>query len=267
MSNMPIPKDRVSGGAQTVDRACALLREMARTGRVGIRILDLCSATSLSRPTVHRILLSLMTAGLVQQFADNRRYALGSGMFELGMAVPNPVAQFPQVKSIIEELAAITDDTVYLMLRSYDDVLCAWRAQGAYPIAPNVVELGSRRPVCTSMAGIGLLGELPEQESDALIEANSAYLSKFCRMTELDVRRLVAEAKLNGFSTSVNAVIDGVAAVGMAVPSSYRRPYMAISVSAIASRIPQARIPELVDLLKNYTARIAEVTGSVNAKC
>jgi DNA-binding IclR family transcriptional regulator len=115
------------------------------------------------------------------------------------------------------------------------------------------------------MAGIALLGALPQQEADVLVHANSTHLSKFCRMTESEVRRLVSEAHLNGYSTSVNAVIDGVAAVGMAVPSNYERPYLAISVSAIAARIPQERIPVLVTLLEKYTDKIAKVTGSAKS--
>lgn len=249
-------------GAQTVDRACELLREIARTGARGIRILDLCNATGLSRPTAHRILRSLQLAGLVQQSPDNRRYALGYGLFELGLAAPNPITQFPQVRSIVEELAASTNDTVYLMLRSYEDVLCAWRAQGAYPIKANIVALGDRRPLGASVAGLGILASLPEEESEQLIEANSAYLPAFCRMTAADVTRHVQEARSKGYAVGVNAVMEGVTAVGMAVPASYQRPYMALSVSAISSQIPPARIPELVVQLKHSTAKIAIVTGS-----
>lgn len=252
-------------GAQTVDRACELLREIARTGARGIRLLDLCNATGLSRPTVHRILRSLQFAALVQQSTDTRRYALGSGMFELGMATPNPITQFPQVRSIVEELAASTNDTVYLMLRSYDDVLCAWRAQGAYPIKANVVALGDRRPLGASVAGLGILGALPEEESDALINANSASLSDFCRMTASDVKRHVQEARSKGYAVGVNAVMEGVTAVGMAVPASYQRPYMALSVSAISLRIPPDRIAELVVQLRHTAAKIAAITGSNHA--
>lgn len=252
-------------GAQTVDRACELLREIARTGARGIRILDLCNVSGLSRPTVHRILRSLQLAGLVQQSTDNRRYSLGSGMFELGMAAPNPITQFPQVRSIVEELAASTNDTVYLMLRSYEDVLCAWRAQGAYPIKANVVALGDRRPLGASIAGIGILSSLPEDESGLLIEANSSYLPDFCRMTAADVIRHVQEARSKGYAVGVNAVMDGVTAVGVAVPASYQRPYMALSVSAISARIPPERIPELVAQLKHSATKMAAVTGSNRA--
>ncbi|MBK5206815.1 MAG: IclR family transcriptional regulator [Polaromonas sp.] len=252
-------------GAQTVDRACELLREIARTGAGGVRILDLCNVTGFSRPTAHRILHSLQLAGLVQQNTENRRYALGYGLFELGLAAPNPVTQFPQVRSIVEELAASTNDTVYLMLRSYDDVLCAWRAQGAYPIKANIVALGDRRPLGASVAGLCILGGLPEEESDQLIEANRAYLPDFCRMTDADVIRHVQEARSNGYAVGVNAVMEGVTAVGMAVPASYQRPYMALSVSAISSRITRERIPELVRQLKHCAAKLAAVTGSNRA--
>ncbi|WP_411880300.1 IclR family transcriptional regulator [Polaromonas sp. YR568] len=251
-----------STGAQTVDRACELLREIARTGAGGVRILDLCHATGLSRPTAHRILRSLQLAGLVRQSPENRRYALGSGLFELGMAAPNPITQFPQVRSVAEELAASTEDTVYLMLRSYDDVLCAWRAQGAYPIKANVVALGDRRPMGASVAGLCLLAGLPEAESNALIAANAPYLPAFCRMTPADVTRHVNDARDKGYSVGVNAVMEGVTAVGMAVPASYQRPCMALSVSAISSRIPPERIPALVEQLKRSAARIAAITGS-----
>ncbi|MDB5894148.1 MAG: hypothetical protein JWQ88_1679 [Rhodoferax sp.] len=252
-------------GAQTVDRACELLREVARGGAAGVRMLDICDATALSRPTVHRILRSLQTAGLVQQLAENRRYALGSGMFELGLAAPNPIAQFPQVRSAIEELAANTDDTVYLMLRSFDDVVCAWRAQGAYPIKPNVVPLGERRPVAASMAGLALLAALPAPDAGALMARNRPDLSRFCRMSFDDVQRNVGDARQNGYSTGANAVIDGITAVGFAVPASYGRPFLAMSVSAISYRIPPERVPDLVRQLKLTADKIAAITGSAAA--
>ncbi len=252
----------LAAGAQTVDRACELLRAIARTGAQGIRILDLCNGSGLSRPTVHRILRSLQVAALVQQSPENRRYSLGTGMFELGMAAPNPITRFPQVRSIVEELAARTNDTVYLMLRSYEDVLCAWRAQGAYPIKANVVALGNRRPLGASVAGIGILSSLPEDESDLLIEANGPYLSDFCKMTAADVSRHVQDARSKGYAVGVNAVMEGVTAVGVAVPASYQLPFMALSVSAISARITLERVPELVDQLKRTAEKIAAITFS-----
>ena len=74
--------------------------------------------------------------------------------------------------------------------------------------------------------------------------------------------RHVTDARDKGYSVGVNAVMEGVTAVGMAVPASYQRPFMALSVSAISSRIPPERIPALVEQLKRSAARIAAITGS-----
>ena len=84
-------------------------------------------------------------------------------------------------------------------------------------------------------------------------------------MTAPDVLRHVREARDRGYAVGVNAVMEGVTAVGMAVPSSYQRPYMALSVSAISARIGPGRIPDLVAQLKRAVGKVAAVTGSDRA--
>jgi DNA-binding IclR family transcriptional regulator len=81
------PSSRHPGaGAQTVDRACGLLRELGRRGAEGARLVDLTEASGLSRPTVHRILRSLVAAEFVRQDARTRRYSVGGGLYALGVA-------------------------------------------------------------------------------------------------------------------------------------------------------------------------------------
>lgn len=246
-------------GAQTVDRACELLREVALHGAPGGRIVDLCGSTGLSRPTVHRILRSLAAAGLVRQRADTRRYTLGTGLFELGLAAPNPVEAFPAVRGLVGQLAQATGDTVYLMLRSYDDVVCAWRAEGAYPIKANVVAIGDRRPLGASAAGLCILGSLPEPEAERIIAASAPALARFCLAGADQVRGYVAQARVAGHGLSRELVMAGVCAVGIAVPARYRRPYLALSVSAISARIPDSRVAELAAQLRSTADAIAAV--------
>lgn len=252
----------IATGAQTVDRACDLLRALALSGSQGARMTDLCDAAELNRPTVHRILKSLQNAGLVQQFQESRRYALASGMYELGIAAPNPVPQFRRVREVVEDLANETGDTVYLMLRRSPDLVCSWVSQGAYPIRPTLVPLGSRRPLVASMAGMAMLGALPEADANDIIMECRDVMRNFCRMSVDDVQRLVADARQQGFSSGTNAVIDGISAVGMAVPSRYGLPYMAMSVSAIPSRLPKDRVKQMVRLLRASVARISDMTSA-----
>jgi DNA-binding IclR family transcriptional regulator len=52
-------------GVQTIDRAVAVLNWLGNSGEQGIRLVDLQRALGLKRPTVHRILSSLVDHGLV----------------------------------------------------------------------------------------------------------------------------------------------------------------------------------------------------------
>src|SRR5262245_14326333 len=82
---------RNSSAAQTVDRACLLINEIARHGPAGARLIDLTQRSRLSRPTVHRILQSLSAAQFVNQHPTTRRYRLGVALHALALAAPSPL--------------------------------------------------------------------------------------------------------------------------------------------------------------------------------
>jgi DNA-binding IclR family transcriptional regulator len=222
-------------------------------------MVDLCAATGLNRPTAHRILRSLVQAGLLKQRVGSPRYFLGPGLFELGQAAPNPIASFPEVRGLVEQLSATTGDTAYLMLRSHEEVVCMWRAEGAYPIKANVLALGDRRPLGASVAGLSLLAALPAADASALILQNTPGLARHCRMEAADVERHVRVGRAAGYVVGCNAVMEGVTAVGHAVPAPYGHPYLALSISAVNARIPEQRIASLVALLGKVTQKIANL--------
>ncbi|MES2535924.1 MAG: IclR family transcriptional regulator [Pseudomonadota bacterium] len=248
-----------ASGAQTVDRACVLLKEVARAGTNGARILDLCQATDLSRPTAHRILQSLVAAGFLRQQAETRRYLLGTGLFEIGLAAPSPVDAYPEVTRLLDELARATEDTVYLMIRSHDDVFCAWRAVGAFPIKANIVSPGDRRPMAASAAGLCLLAAMPEAEASLVMKRSRPYLPQHCKPPFNDLLKLIETTRQTGYAFGYNLVMEGVTGVGMAVPSRAVQPYLAISISGISSRITAERLPSLVSALEQTTLRIAAI--------
>jgi DNA-binding IclR family transcriptional regulator len=258
---MPLTRNETVeiSGAQTVDRACALLWQVARAGVEQARMLDLCAATGLSRPTVHRILKSLAAAGLVQQDPATRRYGLGTGLFELGLSAPPPVQALPDITRLIDELAESTQDTAYLMMRSQHEVVCVWRGVGAFPIRANIVAPGDRRPLAASAAGLCLLAAMPPDQAEQILNASRRVLPGKSRLSLDDLRRLVANARRQGHSFGEGLVMEGVTGVGRAVPSRSAAPFLAISISGISSRITRQRLPSLVAALTDTAHRIGKV--------
>ena len=69
---------------QSIDRAVALLSLVGGAGVDGARLTDLVAASGLAKPTVRRILLAHVRAGLVDQDEETRRYQVGPELYVLG---------------------------------------------------------------------------------------------------------------------------------------------------------------------------------------
>ncbi|MBL0406719.1 helix-turn-helix domain-containing protein, partial [Microvirga aerilata] len=76
--------DAAAGGAQSIDRAATLLLLVGRAGPSGARLSELVEQCDLSKPTVRRMLLALVRAGLLDQDPETRRYYIGPEIYVLG---------------------------------------------------------------------------------------------------------------------------------------------------------------------------------------
>jgi DNA-binding IclR family transcriptional regulator len=258
--NRVSPKIRNIPGAQTVDRACMLLAEIARCGPAGARLIDLTQRSKLSRPTVHRILQSLSAAQFVHQDPPTRRYRLGVALHGLALAAPSPLEQLTELRPLLDALAHRTGETAYLMLRQGDEVLCIARAEGAAPIRTLLIEVGAYRPIGATIAGIAMMAALDDAEVDDIIRrTGSAMAARHRNATPDYVRRHLAEARRNGFCVSRQVLIEGATGISAAVPSAAGRPYLAVSLSAVSSRVPEARTKPLAADVVRTCARMGQV--------
>lgn len=252
--------DAVAGG-QSIERACAILRELARHGQTGARLLDLTDATGLSRPTAHRMLQSLRREGFVSQH-PSRRYGLGPTLYELGLRAPTPIDNLERLRPLIQKLADRCGDTAYLMIRRGQDVVYLVRAEGAYPIRAYTIGIGERLPMPASLGGIALLAEAPEDEIDEILRDVDPALPTYRNASRADVREQIAFVRRNGHGWGVDVVMEGVGGLAAAVPNRNGSAYLAVSISAIKSRVVGERIGLVARMLKKtcdeIAARIAE---------
>lgn len=250
------PTGRAESGAQTVLRACDLLTEIARHGEQGARLMDLAGALGLSRPTVHRLVQALASRGFVQQ-RPSRRYGIGAALFELGLQAPSPLARLDTLLPLLQALAGRTGDTCYLMMRRGDDVLCLARAEGSFPIHANVIAVGGRRPLTTGIGGLAILATFDPAKAEAVLQRTEAELATFSLFTASDVRSQLEAARRRGYTFCEGMIMAGVSGLGVAVPATNPPSYLAVSLSAIASRLPCARTGQLNAELQRTAAELA----------
>lgn len=239
--------DVIHNPANVIARAAAVLEAVARTSADGARLVDLAHSTGIARPSVHRILQDLTDVGYITQ-GDDRLYRLGSGLFMLGLNAPTPGWDLTAIRPIAQRLAELSEDTVYVAVRQFDGVHYLLRTEGAYPIRAQLVDVGDTKPYTSSYSGLALLATLPSGEQEkALVSRSFDAPEGWLGEVDIDalLRGKLADVEAHGYCGGASVVMPGVAGMAAPVLSRTQRPYMAISISAVESRLTPARMRQL----------------------
>jgi DNA-binding IclR family transcriptional regulator len=132
-----------SENVRAIDRAIDVL-ECFAADRHSLSIGEIEKRARLSRPTLYRILSTLMRRGFVRKNGDPPRYRLGVGVGRLADARSNSLDIVRLATPLLEDLRERHDETVALYLRKDNTRLC-------------VAELPTRRR-CRTRAGSDIPG-------------------------------------------------------------------------------------------------------------
>jgi DNA-binding IclR family transcriptional regulator len=238
-------------GAQSIERAVAILRIVATAGSEGLKLSDVVTRSALARGTVHRMLLALIREGLVEQDARSKLYYLGPEIYVLGTLVSERYGIHTLAQPALSWLAEVSEDTAFLSVLRGHEIVCMSREEGTYPIKAHVLKAGDRHPLGVSSAGQAVLAALDDQQVEEVLAANAEIIkARYPRYSPTHVRTLIADARKSGFSVDEGLIWPGSWSIGIAVLSPTGMPVGALSISTIQSRMTLARQKELVRHLR-----------------
>ena len=166
-------------GGQAIRRALAVLRTLAVGGEKGVPLAEVVQATSLARPTVHRIVHVLIEEGIVERSERTGNYVVGRQVPELALARPSRSPLMVAAEPYLAEASAQLGDTLFLTVRTGFDTLCVARRIGSYPIQVLSIEVGVRRPLGVSSAGVAILAAMPAAEARKIVLANEPRFAAY----------------------------------------------------------------------------------------
>lgn len=245
----------MAGESQTLARGVELLKLVAAHHPSGARLTDLAALSGLARPTVHRLLGSLVREGLVTQQEGGKRYVLGHYCQQLAKAAGNDVPVQETHAPLLEEIAQATGDATFLVVQSGFDTLCVARAIGTYMIQALAVSVGHRQPIGVGAGGLAMLAELPVHDAEALMRANRSRLAYYRNFTMATLRTLVSQARSNGYSVIGDYAVSGVVGVGMALRDSMGNIIGGVSVASIKARMSKQRQVQVAEQMAELMAR------------
>jgi DNA-binding IclR family transcriptional regulator len=242
------PKTGPRPGAQAIRRALAVLRILAAGREAGLPLADVVQATGLTRPTVHRIVHALMEEGIVERNERTGRYAIGGQVGELALARSSRSPLLAAADDVLRQTSTRLGDTLFLTVRTGSDTLCVDRRIGSYPIQVLSIEVGARRPLGVSSAGVAILAAMPAPEARRIVAANEPRFHPY-RTDAATVLAQIAVARRRGYHLREVGLVQGTKSMSTWIKTPDGRPAGAITISAVRTRLGPRREVEAAELL------------------
>ncbi|MGY3603144.1 MULTISPECIES: IclR family transcriptional regulator [unclassified Bradyrhizobium] len=235
-------------GAQAIRRALMVLRILAAGRESGVPLTEVVQATGLTRPTVHRIVHVLIEEGIVERHEKTGRYAIGGQVPELALARPSRSPLLAAADDILARTSQRVGDTLFLTVRTGNDTLCVDRRIGFYPIQVLSIEVGARRPLGVSSAGVAILAAMPTPDARKIVTANEVRFAGY-RTSVATVLSQIALAKRRGYNLREAGLVQGTKSLSTWIKTPDRQPAAAITVSAVRTRLGPRREQEVAEIL------------------
>jgi DNA-binding IclR family transcriptional regulator len=255
----PVSNSSTAEGSQSILRALRLIRSVAKHNDRGIKLSKVASETGLHIATTHRILSVLTSEGILSCDPRSKSYRLGVEIYLLADTARQSFVR-DQFRSALEKIALETGDTVFLLIRSGNDVLCVDRVEGKSPIRMMTIDVGVRKPLGIGAGSLSLIAFLPDDEFGKELAANANRYAQY-KMDSERLRSLGMSSRGRGYVVSENLFHEGVTSIGVPIINSQGAIVAAITVSTISQRMPLKRRETIAKFIKKVTAPLIALPG------
>ncbi|HEY3958887.1 MAG TPA: IclR family transcriptional regulator [Solirubrobacteraceae bacterium] len=256
-SEWSVPSLREPRYSQSLERGLAILGCFTPERRI-LGIADIADELGMSRSTTHRYVITLVALGYLEQGAS-RKYRLGLGVTNLGMAALNATGLREHAHPYVEELRRRIAYSVSLAVLDGTEIVyvdyAAARRRGKAKVDLDL-GAGSKLPAYCTAIGKVLLAHLPENEQRGLIA--DMTLAKRGPNTIGSKKALRAELEHvheAGFAVDEEELIAGWQAIAAPVRNESRDVIAAIDILAPTATIS---LDELVEHLGPHLISTAD---------
>jgi len=193
----PATAQKERGGIQSLERAFAILEEVARN-REGINLADLSKAVGLHNSTTFHLVKTMAQLGYLSQVRDSKRYRVGSRLFTLAAGALEENSFLALATPVLETLTGETGDAAHFAIRSGSEIVVIARTSGS-GLLQMVDRTGSQRPAHATALGKVLLAALNDAQIRQFL--GDAPLRKFTARTIVErdsLLREIAEVRRTG---------------------------------------------------------------------
>ena len=220
---------------------------------------SLAGDVPLPKPTLHRMLQQLESAGLLQRQGDGRYYSVGVRLRRLAENLmfndSFHGARRMVLRSVVQELGESCNITSLVG----SEVIYLDRVETAAPLR-FYLHPGSRVPVHCSASGKLLLAQMKPVQLRRLL--GHVPLEAYTASTITDLPRLereIEQIRMRGYALDNEEFLPGLLCVAVLVPTSASRSNLCVAVQAPVMRLPADKAIEVLPALRRAAEALARI--------
>lgn len=248
---------KIDGDTPTM-RLLALLEVIAAKDQF-VSLQGLVEETGLPKPTLHRMLQQLESAGMLQRDGDGRQYGIGARLRRLAenLLLNDTIhgARHAVLRQLVEEVGESCNITAL----SGSEVLYLDRVETAAPLR-FYLHPGSRVPAHCSASGKLFLAQMTPAQRRRLLA--HAPLSQYTSRTLTGLDALEAEIEKvgrDGYAFDNEEFLPGLFCIAVLVPSPDGRSNTGIAIQAPIMRMTEHNALESLPALRRAASALAAI--------
>ena len=246
---------------QAIERAVSILNAFSMDDPE-LGVTELADRLGLHKSTVHRFMVNLDAAGLVERNARTGRYRLGLHVFELGALVMQQMNLWDEALPFLEGLVHDTGETGHLAVLDKGEAIYIERVEARRALrVPSAI--GRGYPAHATNLGKVLLADLSRERVEAIIAERG--LAAYTSQTITDPAELEADLDLirrRGYAVDNEEYDDGLRCIGAPVRDHSGQTVAALGIGGPVTRITPERVEELGGLVMTAARGLSRRLGA-----
>lgn len=256
------PKDAAPTGTQTLLRGLGVVQAVAAGAR---DLKAIAQHIGTTRSTTHR-LVSCLVEERYLRVLPQVGYLLGPKLIELGFQAREELPLVTLAAPYLDELSALTGDTIHLAIREGDEVLYLHKTPGRN--GPEMrSRVGHRMPLARTGIGKAMMIDDTPAEWQRLYETSlpaggkSAFWPQHVEQTWAQFEQRMVEYAAGGYAFDLEDNEPSIRCVAAPVRDASGRIVAGVSVASTVPYMSEGKMGELVPVVKGVVGRLSGELG------
>jgi IclR family KDG regulon transcriptional repressor len=238
-------------GDGTVGKALEVLDQVASFGKP-VRFSDVLAGSTFPKPTLYRLLQTLVSQNMLDYNLDRQTYAPGGRLVRLAHAA------WAQSSPHLLRLSVATSETVHLAQLDHAQVLYLDKRNAAYPVE-MFSQAGKVGPVYCTGVGKAMLAFTEDAQADAIIAQQSFHKFQSGTLTTpAALRRELQAIRTRGYAFDREEHEPGIICIAMPILTPSGRVLGAVSLTSTTVRTDLAGLEALAPKVREAANAIAQ---------